>query len=41
MIQDNWLIAATFIAYVLFMLYLGLRAHRRLHDFKDYLLSLK
>ena len=39
MIQDNWLIAATFIAYVLFMLYLGLRAHQRLHDFKDYLLA--
>ena len=39
MIQDNWLIVATFVAYVLFMLYLGLRAQRRLHDFKDYLLA--
>ncbi len=39
MTQDNWLIAATFIAYVLFMLYLGLRARRRLHDFRDYLLA--
>ena len=39
MIHDNWLIAATFIAYVLFMLYLGLRARLRLHDIKDYLLA--
>lgn len=39
MIQDNWLIAATFITYVLFMLYLGLRARLRLHDIKDYLLA--
>ena len=39
MLQDNWLIAATFIVYVLFMLYLGLRARLRLHDIKDYLLA--
>lgn len=39
MIEDNGLIAATFIVYVLFMLYLGWRARQRLHDIKDYLLA--
>ena len=39
MTQDNWLISATFAAYVVIMLYLGWRASRRLHDFRDYLLA--
>ena len=39
MIQDSGLIAATFVAYVLFMLYLGWRARQRLHDIRDYLLA--
>jgi sodium/proline symporter len=39
MTEDDWLISATFAVYVLFMLYLGWRAHRRLHDFRDYLLA--
>jgi len=36
---DNWLIIATFTAYVLLMLYLGWRARQRLNDIKDYLLA--
>ena len=39
MIQDSGLIVATFLAYVLFMLYLGWRARERLRDVKDYLLA--
>lgn len=39
MIQDSGLIAATFVAYVVLMLYLGWQARQRLHDIKDYLLA--
>ena len=39
MIQHSGLIAVTFIAYVLLMLYLGWRARQRLHDIRDYLLA--
>ena len=39
MIEDSGLIATTFVAYVLFMLYLGWRARSRLFDIKDYLLA--
>ena len=39
MTEDSGLIATTFIAYVVFMLYLGWRARQRLHDIRDYLLA--